>query len=111
MNGKLPGRIGDSPVIGAGTYADDEAGAASATGHGEAIMRVVLTRAVIDRLRQGAEAMDAAALGIRELKRVNGEGGLIIVDRQGRVGFAFNTARMARAWIDTSGMEGSGFDS
>src|SRR5262245_49434006 len=57
--GKRPGRVGDSPIPGAGTYAD-EAGACSATGHGEAILRVVAARAALDRLRAGASAAEAA---------------------------------------------------
>lgn len=109
MNLKLPGRVGDSPLIGAGTYADDGGGAASATGHGEAIIRVVMTRVVVDRLRAGAGAQQAADEGIRELERVRGEGGVITVDRSGKVGFSFNTQRMSRAWIDVAGEEGSGF--
>lgn len=109
MNGKLPGRIGDTPLIGAGTYADDQGGAASATGHGEAIIRVVLTRAAVDCLRAGASAPEAAVRSLRSLERVRGEGGIITVDRLGRVGAAFNTARMSRAWIDAAGIEGAGF--
>jgi beta-aspartyl-peptidase (threonine type) len=107
--GKLPGRVGDSPLIGSGTYADNLAGAASATGMGEAIIKVVLTKFAVDRLRAGLEPMTAALQSVKELERVGGHGGVILVDREGRLGFGFNTERMARAWIDGKGTEGTGF--
>jgi L-asparaginase / beta-aspartyl-peptidase len=106
---KRAGRIGDSPLIGCGTYADDRCGAASATGHGEAIIRVLLTRVVCERLLERAEPGEAARAGVAELARIRGEGGVILVDKQGRIGAAFNTARMSRAWVDGSGSEGTGF--
>ncbi len=109
--GKLPGRVGDSPLIGSGTYADNLAGAASATGMGEAIIKVVLTKFAVDRLRAGQEPTSAALQSVKELERVGGHGGVILVDREGRLGFAFNTARMARAWVDSKGKEGSAFGS
>lgn len=109
MSMKWAGRIGDSPLIGAGTYADDAGGAASATGHGEAIIRVCLTRVVVDALRAGASAQQAALHGIQEVERVRGEAGVITVDRHGRVGAAFNSERMSRAFIDAEGVEGAGF--
>jgi L-asparaginase / beta-aspartyl-peptidase len=107
---KRAGRIGDSPLCGCGTYADDESGAASATGHGEAIIRVLLTRVVCEHLRTGKAPDEAARAGVAELERVHGQGGVILVDRQGRVGAAFNTARMSHAWIDTFGREGTAFE-
>jgi L-asparaginase / beta-aspartyl-peptidase len=92
---KLPGRIGDSAVIGAGTYADDALGAASATGQGETIIRVGLARSVVDALRDGCDPARAAQLGIRELeRRVGGQGGIIVVDALGRCGAAHNTPHM-----------------
>ncbi len=98
---KLPGRVGDTPIVGGGTYADDEAGAASCTGEGEAILKVTLARVAIDRLRGGASASAAAERAIAELsRRTSGEAGLILVDRHGGVAFAFNTKRMSRAWAD-----------
>jgi beta-aspartyl-peptidase (threonine type) len=106
---KLRGRVGDSPILGAGTYADDEGGAASATGHGESILRVTLTRACVDRMRQGAPAPVAAEAGLVALTRVKGEGGLILVDRKGGLGLAFNTERMARGWVDAQGRAGAAF--
>jgi L-asparaginase / beta-aspartyl-peptidase len=92
---KLPGRIGDSAVIGAGTYADDALGAASATGQGEAIIRVGLAKYVVDALRDGSDPARAAQLGIRELeRRAGGQGGIIVVDALGRCGAAHNTPHM-----------------
>jgi len=107
--GKMPGRVGDSPLIGSGTYADNLAGAASATGTGESIIKVVLTKFAVDRLRAGEDSTSAAQHSVQQLERVQGRGGVILVDRSGRLGFAFNTTRMARAWIDSAGQEGSGF--
>jgi beta-aspartyl-peptidase (threonine type) len=94
MLGKRPGRVGDSPLIGAGTYADDQAGAASATGHGERIIQVALTKHAIDLLRGGLAAPEAATRALSALDRVAGKGGLIVVDRHGAVGAAFNTVSM-----------------
>ena len=96
---KLPGRVGDSPVLGAGTWADDATGAASATGWGEGILRVLLTRSVVDRIESGVTAAQAARDGLVRLERVGGKGGVIAVDRHGRPGIAFNTPRMARGWL------------
>jgi len=108
-SGKLAGRIGDSPLPGCGLYADDAAGAASATGQGEAIIRVVLSKYVCDRMAAGDPADAAAAAGVLQLARVGGDGGIIAVDRDGRLGFAMNTPRMSRASIDASGRESKGF--
>jgi beta-aspartyl-peptidase (threonine type) len=101
MTGKRPGRIGDSPLVGAGTYADDDAGAASATGHGERIIQVTLTKAAIELLRSGLAAPEAATRAIALLDRVSGRAGIILVDRDGRVGVAFNTTSMT--WAETRG--------
>jgi beta-aspartyl-peptidase (threonine type) len=98
---KLPGRVGDSPIVGCGAYADDELGAASATGWGEKIMSVVLSKSAIDLLRQGKDAEEACKISIGQLKtRVGGHGGLIIVSRDGRVGCFHNSPRMAFAYIE-----------
>jgi L-asparaginase / beta-aspartyl-peptidase len=97
MVGKRPGRVGDSPLPGAGTYADDEAGAASATGHGERIIQVALTRAAIDLLRTGLAPGAAAPRALATLDRVGGRGGIILVDRRGGIGAAFNTTSMSWA--------------
>jgi beta-aspartyl-peptidase (threonine type) len=95
---KRAGRVGDSPLLGAGTYADGDGGACSATGAGEAIMRVVLAKTTIDALRTGSLPAQAARLGIERLgARVGGTGGLIVVDHAGRLGLARNTASMSWA--------------
>lgn len=109
MTFKMPGRVGDSPLIGCGTYADDALGACSCTGVGEAIIKVTLARAACDRLGQGLAPMAAAQGACAQLARAQGDGGLILVDPQGGLGFAFTSQRMARAWVDASGSEGSGF--
>jgi beta-aspartyl-peptidase (threonine type) len=97
---KMPGRIGDSAIIGAGTYADDALGAASATGDGEAIMRAVLTKYVVDSLRDGSEPAVAARRGIQYLTRqAAGSGGVIVVDALGRFGYACNTPHMSIAYM------------
>lgn len=97
MVGKRPGRVGDTPLPGAGTYADDEAGAASATGHGERIIQVALTKTAIELLRAGLPAPEAAARALASLDRVAGRAGLIVVDRHGGTAAVFNTTSMAWA--------------
>lgn len=100
---KLPGRVGDSAVIGAGIYADAKSGAACATGSGEEIIRNVLAwRACEFMKRQPAQR--AAKRAISEISRRSGTGtaGIITVDKRGRVGFGFNTEAMGRAWFDHS---------
>jgi beta-aspartyl-peptidase (threonine type) len=96
---KLPGRVGDSAIIGAGTYADDTLGAGSATGDGEAIIRTTLTRTTIELLRDGRDPTQAARIAVRLLhERTGGEGGLILIDPFGRVGYAYNTPAMSVAF-------------
>jgi beta-aspartyl-peptidase (threonine type) len=101
---KLPGRVGDSPLIGCGCYADVESGGVSCTGWGEAIMRVVLAKAAADMLRSGASAQDAAAACVKLLaERTQGSGGLILLDRHGTPGFAHNTSHLAYGFVAPSG--------
>ncbi|MCS6798599.1 MAG: isoaspartyl peptidase/L-asparaginase [Myxococcota bacterium] len=96
--GKRPGRVGDSPVPGAGTFADDEAGACSCTGDGEAILRVGLARLAVDLLRVGLHADEAARAAIATLgRRVGGTGGLVLLDRRGRFAACWNTRTMSHA--------------
>jgi beta-aspartyl-peptidase (threonine type) len=91
---KLPGRVGDSPLIGCGTYASD-CGAVSCTGHGEAIIRVVLAKATVDLLTGGLDSQSAAKQAINLLAtKTRSTGGLILVDRQGKIGYARNTTHM-----------------
>ena len=95
---KRPGRIGDTPLCGCGTYADDAGGAASATGVGEAIIRVTMTRVCVDAMRGEGSAAAAAWRAIGELGRVTGgTAGIICCDRAGRLGAALSTATMSFA--------------
>jgi L-asparaginase / beta-aspartyl-peptidase len=99
---KLPGRVGDSPLIGCGCYADSETGGASSTGLGEAIMRVVMAKAATDSLRQpGTNPMRAAKDAMQLLTvRGKGTGGIILLDKNGKPGFAFTTPRMAYGYVN-----------
>ena len=97
--GKLPGRIGDSPLIGCGTYANP-AGAASCTGEGEAIIKVLLARTSVDLLDSGAGPGEAARRAVALLARdTGGRGGVILVDRSGAVGYAHNAEEMPVCYI------------
>ena len=107
---KHRGRVGDSAVIGAGTYADDAAGAVSCTGAGEAFIKATAARQAVEALRAGATPAEAARAALALVARHGGDGGLIAVASTGAVGFAFDTDRMARAWIDPDGAEGAGFE-
>jgi L-asparaginase / beta-aspartyl-peptidase len=96
---KLPGRVGDSPLIGAGLYADNLTGGCSTTGWGESIMKVLLAKTATDLIGAGHDPMAAARQAIDILaRRVGGLGGCILLDSAGQVGFAFNTPRMAYAY-------------
>jgi L-asparaginase / beta-aspartyl-peptidase len=99
---KLPGRVGDSPLIGCGCYADIETGGVSSTGYGEAIMRVVMAKTASDFLRPaGSTASRAAQAAVQLLaNRGKGTGGLILLDKNGHPGFAFNTPRMAFGYVN-----------
>lgn len=95
---KLPGRVGDSPLPGCGGYADNWTGAVSATGHGEALLRVMISKRVSDFIAGGLSAQRACQAALQVLEeRVNGVGGLIAVDARGRVGIAYNTTAMPHA--------------
>ena len=124
---KLPGRVGDSPLIGCGCYADSLAGGVSCTGYGEAIMKIVMAKTAVDLLRTVSTASgiadssrppsnpapasrvaDAAMLAARDAvhilaQRTHATGGLILLDRDGNPGFAFNTPRMAYAYVAPDG--------
>jgi len=92
---KRVGRVGDSPLLGAGTYADGDGGACSATGHGESIMRLALAKAATDLLRARVHPEDAARAVVGVLgSRLGGSGGVILVDRSGRTGWSRNTLTM-----------------
>jgi beta-aspartyl-peptidase (threonine type) len=97
--GKRPGRVGDSALIGAGTYADDALGAASATGPGEAIIRVSLVRAALELLARGAGPADAGRTALATLERRLGTGaGLILLAPDGGVGIAHTSPAMENAY-------------
>jgi beta-aspartyl-peptidase (threonine type) len=101
---KAPGRVGDSSLIGCGCYADDQSGAVSCTGWGEPIMKLVLGKWATDRIASGSVPELAAREAIGYLNsRVNGLGGMILLDAQGRYGVAHNTPRMAWGVRTTSG--------
>jgi len=107
---KAPGRLGDSSLIGCGCYADNATGAASLTGWGEPIMKLVLAKWAADRVATGNLPEWVAAEAIDYLKtRVNGHGGIILLDAKGRVGIAHNTPRMAWA-MKTVKEESSGVE-
>jgi beta-aspartyl-peptidase (threonine type) len=93
---KAPGRVGDSSLIGCGCYADNDSAAVSLTGWGEPIMKLVLGKRAVDRVAAGASPQDAAQAAIDYLfARLGGHGGIILLSRDGRVGAAHNTPRMA----------------
>jgi beta-aspartyl-peptidase (threonine type) len=96
---KAPGRVGDSSLIGCGCYADNQSAAASCTGWGEPIMKLVLAKRAADRVREGRSPEAACAEAITYMKaRLNGHGGMILLDAQGRIGISHNTPRMAWAY-------------
>jgi beta-aspartyl-peptidase (threonine type) len=105
---KAPGRLGDSSLIGCGCYADNKTAAASTTGWGEPIMKLVLAKWAADRVAAGNLPEWVAAEAINYLQsRVQGHGGMILLDGRGRFGIAHNTPRMAWA-VKTAKQESSG---
>jgi len=107
---KAPGRLGDSSLIGCGCYADNESAAASLTGWGEPIMKLVLAKWSADRVLAGNAPEWGAQEAVNYLKsRVNGHGGIILLDSRGRFGIAHNTPRMAWAFKTTK-REDSGIE-
>jgi beta-aspartyl-peptidase (threonine type) len=106
MTNKRFGRIGDSPVVGAGTYANNETCAISCTGHGEYFLRAVVAYDISCLMEyKGLSLHDACDLVVKEkLKRFGGEGGLIALDRHGKHEFCFNSAGMYRGVISDNGV-------
>jgi beta-aspartyl-peptidase (threonine type) len=100
---KLPGRVGDSAILGSGIFADSKTGAACATGTGEDIIRCTLSFKACEFMREDAAA-EAAVRAIRFITKSRGKStaGIITVDLKGRVGASFNTEAMPRAWYDQS---------
>jgi len=99
MTGKRYGRIGDSPIIGAGTYADDRSCAVSATGHGEVFIRAAVAHDICSRMRFGGRSLTQAVREVvmDELPALQGEGGVIAIDGNGEVAMEFNSEGMFRA--------------
>jgi beta-aspartyl-peptidase (threonine type) len=97
---KLPGRVGDTPMVGCGLYADSQVGAVVCTGWGESIVRVALARRAVELLERGFAPQSAAEAAIRTLARQvpGGSGGCIVLTPGGQVGMAWNTRRMAYAY-------------
>ena len=104
VSGQRLGRVGDSPLVGAGTWADDSTVAVSCTGHGESIIRSALAHEVDALLRhRGLGLQEACALAIEGLGRWGQDGGLIAVSSHGEVAATFNSPGMTRAWRVGSG--------
>lgn len=105
MTNKMFGRIGDSPVIGAGTYADNEAAAISCTGHGEYFIRYAVSHEIVAQMKyKNASLKDAAEDVInRQLRDAGGEGGCVALDRTGKFATAFNSEGLYRACITKDG--------
>ncbi len=104
MTNKKFGRIGDTPIIGAGTYADNKTCAVSCTGHGEYFMKAVTAFDVSARMKyKNLSLENAARETIEYLTEIDGEGGLIAVDKSGNVTLPFNSEGMYRGWIDENG--------
>jgi len=99
MTGKRYRRIGDSPIIGAGTYADNRSCAVSATGHGEVFIRTVVAHDICSRMRFGGRSIGAAVreVVLGELPPLGGEGGVIAIDARGEIAIEFNSEGMFRA--------------
>jgi len=96
--------VGDSPLVGCGAYADNRTGAVSATGLGEALMKVVISKTACDFVGKGMTAQEAAEAAIAVLaERTTGNGGLIVLDRLGRIGIAHNTPHIAYATVTAGG--------
>ncbi len=106
MTGKSPGRVGDSPVFGAGTWADNETCAVSATGHGEIFIRYAAAHEIASRLRHAGQSLEEAsrAVVVDLLAPVGGSGGVIAVDRTGAVSLPFNCSGMYRGIVRGDGV-------
>jgi L-asparaginase / beta-aspartyl-peptidase len=105
MTGKLPGRVGDSPIFGAGTYADNASCAVSATGHGEFFIRYAVAHEIAARIAHAGLGLAAAANGVvAELGRVGGSGGVVAIGRDGTLALPFNCAGMYRGYVKDDGI-------
>ena len=108
---KMAGRVGDTPIAGAGAYADNQSAGVSATGWGESILKVLLSKTVCDLLKD-LPLQKAVQSSIKILEqRVNGLGGVIAISKDGEYGLAHNTPKMAFAYVDEDGKSISGIRS
>tara|TARA_Y100001970_G_scaffold11070_1_gene12915 strand:- start:3308 stop:4267 length:960 start_codon:yes stop_codon:yes gene_type:complete len=106
MTNKMPGRIGDSPIIGAGTWAENNVCGVSATGHGEFFIRFNVANEICDLIKyQSKNVNEAAEIVIENLKSIGADGGVIVLDAQGNAAMTFNTPAMARAYKNSKGEE------
>ena len=104
MTAKAAGRVGDTPLIGAATYAENGVCAVSATGHGEYFIRVGVAKTICDRVKLAGEPIAiAAGVALDEVATLGGDGGVIVIDGAGTPAFVFNSAGMYRGVIDASG--------
>ena len=104
MTAKKAGRVGDSPLIGAATYAENGVCAVSATGHGEYFIRVGVAKTICDRVKLAGESIGTAAqVALDEVADLGGDGGVVLIDGNGDVDFVFNSEGMYRGWIDADG--------
>lgn len=105
MTGKMPGRVGDSPIIGAGTYADNASCAVSATGYGEFFIRFGVAHEIAARIAHRGEPLaEAARAVIDDLGRIGGSGGLVAVGRDGELALPFNCSGMYRGYVKSDGI-------
>ena len=103
MTNKAPGRVGDSPIIGAGTWVENNSCGVSATGHGEYFIRFSVAKEICVKARyQNKSIQQASTEVMNQLKEMGADGGVIVMDSQGNYAFAFNTPAMARAYKDAS---------
>ena len=104
MTNKMPGRIGDSPIIGAGTWAENNVCGVSATGHGEYFIRFNVANEICDLIKyQSKNVNEAAEIVIEKLKSIGADGGGIVLDSEGNAAMTFNTPAMARAYKNSKG--------
>ena len=95
----LPGRVGDTPLIGCGVYADNRSAAVSMTGFGEGIIRLAIAKTICDRLAMGKSPLMAARQVLRQLvARIDGAAGTLVIAPDGRFGITHVTPRMAAGW-------------
>ena len=106
MTAKAAGRIGDSPLIGAATYAQNGVCAVSATGHGEYFIRVAVAKTICARVELAGESVgEAAQSALDQVAELGGDGGVVVIDGQGGYEYVFNSKGMYRGMIDQDGME------